>query len=884
VVREVYSIVLLIKINSYINNYCLFVQFVLLLQKKDFIVMSKRLFFFFVALFCLHFQAFSLDAFIRINQLGYTPNGIKRAILISESKITIKSFSIYDALTEQKLADFYSVIPNEPFQQFSSVYTLDFSSFRSEGAFYIKADYSFSPTIYIDKNSYRGAADFLLNYLRQQRCGFNPTLNAYCHQHDGYEVPQKPIPLLSAPQTKKVAKNVSALQLPTEIDALGGWHNASNNIKYGATSAAAVFQLLYAYRMNPAAFGDSFDANGLPFPNKIPDVLDEAKWGLDWLLKMNPNNEVLYFQVADDRDDTGFVLPTNDKVDYGWGAGKERPVYRATGKPEGLFDIKNRSTGVASIAGKYASAFALGSDMLRAFYPVLADTLENRAYSLYNFGKKYPGVCQSAPAKSKLFLEEDNWADDMQLAATQLYQLSFESKFQTEAAAFGRLEPIIPWLFSDTVNHYQWFPFTNYGHFVLANSEKPEIKEEFLQNIRFGLKRAELRKGNNPFGVGVPMVWGSNNYVTALATQCNLYRRYSGDSTFIGMETALLDWLFGCNPWGVSMVVGLPQSGQSPARLHSAFTRNKGVQQKGALVAGPVRPSVFSRLYKSEIRNDKLARFQTKWAVYHDEFSDSITNQPTIDGTASLVYLLGAKQFEENRQPEKNRIVEGGIVQTDRSKKQISLVFTGHEYADGMKKIRKALRKNDINAAFFFTGDFLRKRKFKSYVKVLKKDGHYIGAHSDQYLQYCQVENRSSLLLDRSLFVSDLQENYIELAKFGIQKSDAQLFVPPYELYNDTISKWCKEMGLTLVNVTPGTRSNADNTFPEMREKYFSSEEIYSSIIKMESAETLNGSILLFHVGTDPRRTDKFYNRLNELIGELKRKGYEFTELKKAIY
>lgn len=851
--------------------------------------MSKWLLIYFTALFCIVNQAFSLDAFIRVNQLGYTPNSIKKAIFISESTISLKNFSLHDVLTDQKLAEFSTVTANDSFEQFKSVYTIDFSTFRTEGAFYLKADHSFSPTIFIDKNSYRGTADFLLNYLRQQRCGFNPTLNSYCHQNDGIEMPQNKFSITPTTSKNTVkAQSIKSKSVPQQlsVDVLGGWHNASTNIKFGATSAAAVFQLLYAYRMNPAAFGDKYDANGLPFSNKIPDVLDEAKWGLDWLLKMNPQTDVLYYQVADDRDNAVFSLPTDDEIDYGWGAGKERPVYRAKGKPEVLFGLQNRSTGLASIAGKYAAAFALGSDMLRSFYPVFADTLENRAFRLYDYGKIYPGVCQSAPAKSMVFLEEDNWADDMQLAASQLYQLSFEAKYQNEAAAYGRLEPIIPWLFSDTVNHYQWFPFTNYGHYVLANSENPQIKEEFLQNIRFGLKRAELRKGNNPFGVGVPMVLGSNNYVTALATQCNLYRRYSGDSTFIGMETALLDWLFGCNPWGMSMVVGLPLSGLTPSQLHSAFTQQKAIMQKGALVWGPVRPSVFNQLTNNKlpITQDKFARFQSKWAVYHDDFSDFVTNQPTLDGTASLVYLLGAKQFEENRKTETNRFVDGGIVQTDLTKKQINLVFTGNEYADGAKKIRKALRKNRVKASFFFTGDFLRKRKFKSFVKAIIKDGHYVGAHSDQYLQYCQFANKNSLLIDKALFIRDLKENFIELAKFDIQKSVAPLFVPPYELYNDSISQWSKELGLTLVNFTPGTRCSADNTIPEMREKYFSSEEIYNSILTVESKETLNGHILLFHIGTDPRRTDKFYTRLSSLISELKSKGYEFTELTKAIY
>ncbi|MCD6201057.1 MAG: glycoside hydrolase family 9 protein [Bacteroidales bacterium] len=117
-----------------------------------------------------------------------------------------------------------------------------------------------------------------------------------------------------------------------------------------------------AWQQNPAAFGDHFEANGDPGKNGIPDILDEAKWGLDWLVKMNPAKGVLFNQVADDRDHVGFRLPNRDSVHYG--IDLQRPVYYCSGKPQGLFKYKNQTTGIASTAGKYASAFALGSRML----------------------------------------------------------------------------------------------------------------------------------------------------------------------------------------------------------------------------------------------------------------------------------------------------------------------------------------------------------------------------------------------------------------------------------------------------------------------------------------------------------------------------------------
>ena len=116
---------------------------------------------------------------------------------------------------------------------------------------------------------------------------------------------------------------------------------------------------------------------------------------------------------------------------------------------------------------------------------------------------------------------------------------------------------------------------------------------------------------------------------------------------------------------------------------------------------------------------DANDRLQTDWAVYHDDYADYSTNEPTLDGTASLVYLLSAMQFESYSQADKNIYAHGGVIRTNPEKKQISLIFTAHEYADGAKKILKTLSKQDVKASFFLTGDFLRTNKFKSDIKKI---------------------------------------------------------------------------------------------------------------------------------------------------------------------
>ena len=213
------------------------------------------------------------------------------------------------------------------------------------------------------------------------------------------------------------------------------------------------------------------------------------------------------------------------------------------------------------------------------------------------------------------------------------------------------------------------------------------------------------------------------------------------------------------------------------------------------------------------------------------------------------------------------------------------MVFTADEFGDGGKSILNTLKKEKIHGSFFFTGNFYSNPKFKSIIKKLKRNGNYLGSHSDKHLLYCDWEKRDSLLVTHKEFKEDLLNSYRKLGNWNIQKDEAHYFLPPYEWYNDSIAAWTQQLGLQLINFSPGTRSNADYTYPEMGKKYVSSDAVMNSILEYEknSKNGLNGFILLTHFGTDPRRTDKFYDRLPELIKELKKDGYEFLRIDELL-
>ena len=810
------------------------------------------------------------NSWIRINLLGYQPSASKVAIWASKTNQLPQKFELVDQQTGKVVYASTVIQSFGAYGPFSTTARLNFSDFKTQGKYLIKVGDVVSPQVIINADVYRHTADFALRYMRQQRSGFNPFLRDSCHTHDGFVL--------------YGAK--AGIKDSTHMDASGGWHDASDYLQYSTTSANAAYHLLMAYRDFPQAFGDEKQANGLDGKNGLADVLDEAKWGLDWLLKMHPKDNVMFNQLADDRDHISMRIP---KEDNQYGKGFERPLYYIDGEPQQRGKFMNNTTGTSSTAAKFTSAFVLGSKLFETKDKTYAQILAKKAKSALAFANIKKGVTQTVSVKSPYIYAEDNWVDDMELAYASILQSANAKSRQNsldEAFAYAQKETVTPWLARDTASHYQYYPFINIGHYELAKQSTGTQKAQLTNYYKQGIEQVWARAKKNAFYRGIPFIWCSNNLTVAFAMQCFWYKQLSGDQTFTELEQANFDWIFGCNPWGTSMVYGLPNWGDTPTDPHSAFTHLKNYPIDGGLVDGPVYTSIYKNLIGIQLtKPDAYAEFQSDLAVYHDDYGDYSTNEPTMDGTASLVYLLAA--FDSRVKPiDKDfQSLQGAIIRGKTSEKKIALVFTGDEFADGGKSIQATLNKNKIKASFFFTGKFYRNKAFKGIITDLKANGNYLGAHSDAHLLYNDWTKRDSLLVTKAQFTTDLKTNYRAMQNFGIAQKDAPYFLPPYEWYNQQIADWTNDIGLQLVNFTSGTRSNADYTYPEMGKSYRSTEEIYQSIIDQDKNKPngLNGFILLLHIGTDPKRTDKFYNKLPELIQYLKKSGYEMVKINELL-
>lgn len=563
-------------------------------------------------------------AYIRYNQVGYLTSDRKVALALSKEPLS-GQFVLQNSNTKQIVFKApLQLSQTTPWSPFSHYYELDFSGFQTPGTYQITLENTNVPSGTFTIGRYPAYQEQLLFFMRQQRCGYNPYTDQVCHQGDGRTF-------------------FGPLKDSSYIDASGGWHDAGDQLKYLITSSNATARMLLAYEWAKDRFTDTVDDLGHAHPNGIPDVLDEAKWGLDWIHKMHPAPDQLYHQVADDRDHRGFKWPHKDNADYGWGQNSYRPVYFADGKPQGAGKYKSEATGVANLAGRCAAAMAIAARIWKNDLkdPIFAEKCAKAAIELYALGKQKEGYQQGNSYSQPYRYTEDTWADDMEWGAAELYKLTKKETYRTDAKRYARLIGTTSWMEKDTAAHYQLYPYVNVGHYALYDIADAKTKAELADYYRHNLERVTNKGLKNPYGIGTPFIWCSNNLVTAFVTQAILYERMTGDKRYRAALLAHRDWLLGRNPWGTSMFTGIPAHGDFPLDVHLPFWLFTKKVIPGGLVDGPLWETIHGKMVGLTLSEpDEFGEFQPNHVKYMDDIGDYSTNEPTMDGTADGIFMF----------------------------------------------------------------------------------------------------------------------------------------------------------------------------------------------------------------------------------------------------
>lgn len=463
-------------------------------------------------------------------------------------------------------------------------YRLDFSELRTPGRYEVRFGEARSRPFAISADVYKSIPAELLKFMQLQRCGDNPVVGKKCHQEDGIDT-----------------------VTGERVDLVGGWHDAGDRLKHMITTSYCVAALL------------------------LGGAKDEGLYGAELLVKIHPDPQTIYVQIGDDRDH----LPPNtlwhdDQSDYGWGPGGPRAAWPATGEPQGP-KHKNESSGLANLAGRTSAALTLAGRM-------------DAARSLYELARSKPGCAMSVPVRAPYYYGESTYFDDLQWAATELYIATKEPQYLEQAIEYADKAGESKWMGGTRHGHYEFFPYVNLAHWRLHPHVDASVQKRLEGYYRAGLERVRKLAEENPYRLGTPLVWCSTNDVIAFATQAVLYERMSGDTTYKSLAAEARDWIFGRNPWGVSMVIGVPADGDAASKPHHLFWKLKQHLPVGGLVDGPVYRDINEGLKFSDFGEDRLARFQSDVGVYHDVFEDFSTNEPIIDGTVSLLLLLAVWQ------------------------------------------------------------------------------------------------------------------------------------------------------------------------------------------------------------------------------------------------
>lgn len=523
-------------------------------------------------------KAENAQIFIRVNQVGFRANDYKIATVISDADISGSAFKVIESKTGKESVSGKIVKGPSGWGNFPFGYSVDFTSLKKEGRYYIDVAGKKSPEFLISSRNYITITDSLLKFFKIQRCGpTNPILHDVCHLYDA----------------NKLVGELRA----GGIDVTGGWHDAGDYTKFLNTTAFTTYLLLFSYEFNRTRYENDSDKNG------VPDILDEAKIGLDWLLRCNYAPGKLVIQVQDLKDQTvGWRMPENDTLRY------ERPAFAGIGK---------------NLVGLYSATMSLASRIWkdRIKNNEFSERCLNAATNIYAVRNAVPNV-----DKNPIGMYQDSrfWGK-LALGAIEMYNTTKKQEYLREAQTYADSAGSDYW--------WSWGDMNALAHYKIAK-HVPRFSDYILNNlIAFNDNR-----NKNLFQEGTVFSWGTSHTFLGIALHAILYRDLTGKNNFDSLAFSQRDYILGNNPWGVSFIYGYGE--KYTKYFHSQVAYFNGGYFPGGVAAGPAPKAILDG-YNIERKNFSYNKFNSADVLYYDDRNDYITNEPTIVTNATAIFVFG---------------------------------------------------------------------------------------------------------------------------------------------------------------------------------------------------------------------------------------------------
>ena len=553
---------------------------------------------------------------IRLNQIGFYSKGPKSAAIVTNGNAT--TFTIKSADRIRTVFNGTLSVSSYWAQSGENVKIADFDSFSTPGTYVVEVpglgySYTFkiADNIFVDLNKAALKA-YYYNRASTELLPIHAGIWARKAGHPDNEVIIHPS---AASATRPTGTKVSSPK---------GWYDAGDYNCYVVNSGISTYQLMASYEH----FTDYYKGLNLNIPesnNALPDILDEIRWNLDWMLTMQ--------DPAD-----GGVYHKKSNANFG---GNEMPDKAITPR------YMTPKTTAATL--DFAAVMAVANRVYKVFNPTFAATCLAAAREAYDWAKANPSIGFVAPVAQGGYpaintgpYESSNLTDEFDWAANELYIATkndlyyadgFKNAKNYESLSWGRVSSLgLVSLITHRKN------LTSKGFADTTN-----MKNKLLSQVNTLLT---YQKNNSPYKIVMgssgnnDFTWGSNgNAANKGFLLMNAYRM-TGNQEYLSAAVSSLDYMLGKNAVAYSFVTGY--GSQKIKNIHHRPSTADRIADPvpGWLVGGPSGPN--------DDNCPANATFLAKSISDQDCYSKT---EVTINWNSPLVYLSSALSGYNNSIP-----------------------------------------------------------------------------------------------------------------------------------------------------------------------------------------------------------------------------------------
>jgi endoglucanase len=533
---------------------------------------------------------------IRLNQIGYYPNAPKKAIITDAS--ATNTFYLIDQQTKEKiyegtLSD--SITWNLAGE---TVRVADFSEFTTKGNY----------SLYIENLGYSYPFEIKEAVLSD---AFTASVKSLYYQRASTSLEQKHASDWARnaghPDTN-VTFHPSTGRTGT-MASPGGWYDAGDFGKYVVNGAYPLGQMMTLYEQYPTVLPD----NSLTIPesgNNMPDILDEFKYELDWLLTMQDTDGGVFFKLTTKRF-TGMTLPEKGQAER--------------------FIIGKGTAPSLDFAGVAAKGYRLFKDS----NPTYANLCLASAKSAWDWSKQHPDIAFKNP--DDIFTGEygdGNFSEEWSWAAAELYLSTRDQEYET----YLKENPI-------NLNTYKGGSWNNYMKYIAAFALIDQSEDTALVSplkndiIQAADKLVALTHTNDYFQPITIFNWGSNSDVLNAAMIIAQAYRISKKPEYLTAVQEITDYVFGKNATGYSFITG--HGHKTPMFIHHRQSAGDTVEAPvpGFISGGPN----FAKQDQNEVTYPENASPMNSWA---DQTPSYASNEICLNWNSAAIYVLGFLEQE----------------------------------------------------------------------------------------------------------------------------------------------------------------------------------------------------------------------------------------------